>query len=150
MSLFYHVLEAVAGEVDSVLAGHGVPVLLRRRNVWVNGDPLPVCIVSPADEERLAEMDFTGGTTWVYPVNVNLVYPDDRDNSLDLDAEVYLDVREAIRDQLFFPLLAGVAEVWDVDISATRPFTLPDQRGTASSSGYIFKFKAKQERRMAP
>lgn len=150
MSLFYQVIEGVASEVGAVLADHGVPVVVRRRNVWLQGDPLPVCIISPADEEKLAEMDFTGGTTWVYPVNVNLVYPDDRDSSLDLDAEVYLDVREAIRDQVFFPLLAGVADVWDVDISATKPFTLPDQKGTASSTGYVFRFKAKQQRRMAP
>lgn len=149
MSVFYQVVEAVASEVQTAVSGFGTPVELRRRNVWVHGDPLPCVIVSPADTEEVADEDFTGQTTWVYPVNVNLVWPDDRVNDFQVEAQLYLNIREAIRDRLYYPLLTDVAQVWDVQILGTKPFTLPDQRGTYSSTGWIVKYKAKEMRRMA-
>lgn len=147
MSIFYDIIDAVATDVTSVLTPFNVPVSVRRRNVYLNDDPLPICIIAPDDEELLADMDFTGGTTWVYPVIVNLVYPDDRENNLALDAQTYLDIRQAIRDQLFYPLLNSVPEVWDVDIQGTKPFTLVDQKCTYSSTTWVVKYKAKETRR---
>lgn len=150
MSVFYQIVEAVAAEVTTAVTPYGTPVEVRRRNVWVNGDPLPLIVVSPGDTEEVADEDFTGQSTWVYPVNVNLVWADDRVNDFAVDAQLYLDIREAIRNELYFPLLDGVVEVWDVQILGTRPFTLPDQKGTYSSTGWMVKYKSKEMRRMAP
>jgi len=150
VSVFYQIVEAVASEVGTAVSDFGTPTLIRRRNVWVDGDPLPVILVSPGDTEEVADEDFTGETSWIYPVNVNMVWPDDRNNGFEVDAQLYLDIREAIRNRLYYPLLADVAEVWDVQILGTSPFTLPDQRGTYSSTGWMVKYKAKEQRRMAP
>lgn len=137
----------MAQDIVNVLTPFGVPVEIRRRNVYLNDDPLPICIISPQDEEKLADMDFAHGTTWVYPVNVALIYPDNRENNLALDAQTYLDIRQAIRDRLFYPLLDDVADVWDVDIEGTKPFTTVDQKSTYSTTIWVVKFKAKETRR---
>lgn len=80
-------------------------------------------------------------------MNVNLIYPDNRENNLGLDAQLYLDIRQELRNYLYYPLMATVAEVWDVEIQGTKPFNLPDQKGTYSSSIWIMKYKAKEQRR---
>lgn len=147
MSIFYDIIDNVAKDIVNVLTPFGVPVEIRRRNVYLNDDPLPICIISPQDEEKLADMDFAHGTTWVYPVNVALIYPDNRNNNLALDAQLYLDIRQAIRDRLFYPLLDDVADVWDVDIEGTKPFTTVDQKSTYSTTIWVVKFKAKETRR---
>lgn len=147
MSIFYDIIANVAQDLVTVLTPYGVPVEIRRRNVYLQNDPLPICIISPQDEELLNEMDFVGGTTWAYPVSVNLIYPDNRNNNLALDAQLYLDIRQAVRDQLFYPLLTNVPEVWDVDLEGTKPFTLQDQSGTYSTTTWIMKYKAKETRR---
>jgi hypothetical protein len=147
LSIFYDIIENVAADITSVLTPYNVPVLIRRRNVYVNGDPLPCCIISPNDEEQIREEDFTNQTTWIYPINVNLVYPDDRNNDLALDAQIYLDIRQEIRDKLYYPLLNDVPEVWDVFIEGTKPFNLPDQKGTYSSTVWVVSYKAKEQRR---
>lgn len=147
MSIFYDIIQQVASDVTGILTPYGVPVIVRRRNVYVNGDPLPCCIISPEDEEQIREEDFTNQTTWLYPVNVNLVYPDNRNNDLALDAQLYLDIRQEIRNYIYYPLMANVPEVWDVEIQGTKPFNLPDQKGTYSSSIWIVKYKAKETRR---
>lgn len=148
MSIFYEIIDNVATDVNTVLTPFGVPVSIRRRNVYQQTiDPLPVCIVSPGDSEELRDMDFDKGTTWLYPVIINLIYPDNRNNDLAADAQEYLDIREAIRDQIFYPLLANVPEVWDVELDGTKPFTTVDQKSTYSSTQWIVKFKAKTDRR---
>jgi hypothetical protein len=148
VSVFYDCVNAVKNEVESVLTPLGVPVSVRRRNVYLNADPLPICIISPGETEEVRELDFTGGTTWLYPIIVNLVYPDDRNNDLALDAQEYLDIREAIRNKLYFPLLNGVEEVWDVELVGTKPFTLVDQKSTYSSTLWLVSYKSKEQRRM--
>jgi hypothetical protein len=147
LSIYYDIIENVAEDVNNVLIPYGVPVEIRRRNVYLNGDSLPICIISPEDEEQLADMDFDHGTTWVYPINVALIYPDNRENNLALDAQLYLDIRQSIRDRLFYPLLNYVPEVWDVDLEGTKPFTTVDQKSTYSTTIWVVKYKAKETRR---
>lgn len=156
MSIFYDILKAVKDGLTTELAPYSVPVVLRRRSVWTQGDSLPIVIVSPQDEEIIEEQDFMAGTTWQYPVNVNMVWPDNRQNDLELDAQEYLDVRQTIRYWLYYPLLAGVPTVYDCDMGGnitssgnygTQPFELVDQKGTYSSTIWIPKYKSREERR---
>jgi hypothetical protein len=146
MSYYYDIVKSVYDDLFTNLSSYGVPFILRRRPVYRQGDPLPCVIVSVGDEEKLAQMDFDRGTTWVYPVIVNLIYPDDRNVNLELETQEYLDFREAIRDRLFVPIM-GVYTVWDVNIEGTKPFMLADQKSTYSSTIWTLKYSSKEQRR---
>lgn len=164
MSVFYQILDAVKTGLATELAPYGVPVVLKRRAVWTQTDSLPVVIVAPHGDETIAEQDWTnavgndaGGTTWVYPVCVNMIYPDDRHNDLELEAQEYLDIRQTIRYWLYYPLLTGVPTVFDCDMGGnvtsfgeygTKPFELADQKSTFSSTIWIPKYKSREERRV--
>lgn len=156
MSIYYQILKAVKDGLTTELAPYNVPVVLRRRSVWTQGDSLPIVIVSPQDEEIIKEQDFMQGTTWQYPVNVNMIWPDNRNNDLEAEAQEYLDIRQTIRYWLYYPLLTGVSTVWDCDMGGnytssgeygTDPFKLVDQKGTYSSTIWIPKYKSREERR---
>lgn len=156
MSIYYDILNAVKDGLTTVLTPYAVPVVLRRRAVWTQTDSLPLVIVSPNDEEIIEEQDFMAGTTWQYPVNINMIWPDDRHNDLGLDAQEYLDIRQAIRYWVYYPLLTGVPTVWDADFGGnytssgeygTKPFMLVDQKSTFSSTTWIIKYKSREERR---
>lgn len=156
MSIYYDILKAVKDGLETELTPYGVPVVLRRRQVWTQTDTLPIVIVSPQDEEIIEEQDFMAGTTWQYPVSVNMIWPDNRHNDLELDAQEYLDVRQTIRYWLYYPLLPSVPTVWDVDmggnttssgIYGTKPFELADQKSTYSSTIWIAKYKSREDRR---
>lgn len=147
MSLFYDVLNEVASNMSTVLTPYNVPVSLRRRNIYLNGDPTPICIVSPGDTEVVDSLDFLNEVVFVYPIFINLIYPDDRDNDLALDAQLYLDIRESIRYEIYYPLLAQVSDVWDIEINGTKPFTLVDQKSTYSSTIWTARYKSLEPRR---
>lgn len=156
MSIYYNILKAVKDGLEPVLAEFSVPIVLRRRDVWTQQDTLPIVVVSPQNEEIIEEQDFMDGTTWQYPVSVNMIWPDNRHNDLELDAQEYLDVRQAIRYWLYYPLLPSVPSVWDVDMGGnttssgqygTKPFELVDQKSTYSSTIWIAKYKSREDRR---
>lgn len=147
MSIFYDILSAVKDDIETVLIPYGVPISLRRRNIYLQDDPLPIVVVAPGDTEYVDSLDFDSEVTWVYPIIINMIYPDNRNSDLALDAQEYLDIREAIRNRIYYPLLAGVPEVWDVDENGTKPFTLVDQKSTYSSTQWIAKYKSLEPRR---
>ena len=147
MSIFYDILSAVKTDIESVLTPYGVPISLRRRNIYLQDDPLPIVVISPGDTEYVDSLDFASEVTWVYPVIINMIYPDNRHSDLALDAQLYLDIREAIRNRIYYPLLQGVPEVWDVDENGTKPFTIVDQKSTYSSTQWIAKYKSLEPRR---
>lgn len=156
MSIYYDILKAVKDGLVPVLAPYNVPVVLRRRAVFTQTDSLPIVIVAPNDEEIIEEQDFMAGTTWQYPVTVNMIWPDNRHNDLEIEAQEYLDIRQAIRYQIYYPFLPSVPTVFDVDmggnttssgIYGTKPFELADQKSTYSSTIWIAKYKSREDRR---
>lgn len=147
MSVWYNILENLAAQIETVLQPYNVPVVVRRRDVYLNNDALPICIIAPGDSEKLDSLDFADEATWEYPVIINLVYPDNRTNDVAADAQEYLDIRQAIRDQIYFALLEGVESVWDNNIDGTKPFAIIDQKSTYSTTKWITHYKSLEPRR---
>lgn len=148
MSVWYDIIDDLASELTTVLTPYDVPVVIRRRDVYLNDDPLPICIISPGDSESVESLDFAGEVTWEYPVIVNLVYPDNRQNDLSQDAQDYLDIRQEIRYQLYFyNPIPNVETVWDTNMDGTKPFSLVEQRATYSTTKWEPKFRSLEPRR---
>jgi len=163
MSKFYDILKATRDNLATYVASFGVPVVLRRRAVWTQTDSLPLIVVAPGDTEVVAGLDFDDSIYWQYPIIINMIYPDDRHNDLELDAQEYLDLREAIRYWIYFQLIPQVPDVWDVDTitqssglistkasQGTVPFALADQKSTFSSTIWVVKYKTRENRRSGP
>jgi hypothetical protein len=147
LSYWYDIIANVKADLDSALTTLSVPTVIKRRNTYVGTDPLPVVIISPGDKEVVKSTDFNLGTTVIYPVTVNLIYPDDRINDLAADAQAYLDIRQAIRQRLYYPLLINVNTVYDVNGEATKPFTLYDQKSTYSTTQWTCTYQNLEQRR---
>lgn len=161
MSTFYDILKATKDNLAAYIADYNVPVVLRRRAVWTQTDPLPVIVVAPGDTEVIKGLDFMNSVFWQYPIYINMIYPDNRHNDLELDAQEYLNLREAIRYWIYFQLIPQVPDVWDVDTNpatlfnnqspnGTVPFDLVDQKSTFSSTLWVVKYKTREERRNGP
>lgn len=155
-SVYYEILKAVKDGLTTELTPYNVPVVLRRRSVWTQTDTLPIVIVSPQDEELLKEQDMMDGSTWQYPISINMIWPDNRQNDLEAEAQEYLDIRQTIRYWVYYPLLPTVPTVWNSDFGSnytssgeygTKPFELVDQKSTYSSTIWIIKYKSREDRR---
>lgn len=161
MSEFYDILKATKDNLAAYIADSGVPVVLRRRAIWTQTDPLPIIVVAPFDTEVIKGMDFLDSVYWEYPIAINMIYPDNRHQDLELDAQEYLDLRQRIRYFVFYQLIAEVPDVWDVDTSprttfhnttpqGTKPFNLEDAKATYSSTIWLVKYKTRELRRNGP
>lgn len=151
MSVFFDILTGVKQELISVLQPFNIDVVIKRNAVWQDGDNLPLCVVSAKDEEELEEqymsmLENGANTSWAYPVCITLFYPNNMEQNMELDAQLYLQVREDIRNALFKTSVSGVSSVWDVKISGTKPFELIDQKCTYSTYEWVVKYKSLEER----
>ena len=100
----------ILGAVKSALATAGVPVVVRKRAVFLEGDKLPLIVVSPGRETVSIET-FGGIVNYDYAVNVTMVQAGNRIHEPDVVA--WLDLRENVRNALYRVTLAGVANVFD-------------------------------------
>lgn len=113
-STYWRILSALGTRVGTV-ATAPVPQL-RQKLLALQGDTYPLLIVAPgANGEKYQGGTFGGGAFWAYPVTVAYVTAGNRTVATGLQA--YLNLREAIRDVLFQPTLAGVASLVGVDIN---------------------------------
>lgn len=119
-NLYYSILQAVQTAVSGLRLTFGenpAPVFLRKLphvNEELPTDSVPCICVCPDDREEVQYKTF-GANVWVwYPVQVVIVGPGNQDTTANLDT--WLSWRAQIRDIFQKPPLAGVSEVWDVEI----------------------------------
>lgn len=108
------VFSAIVGEVKSRLQTLGVPIVVRKRAILLEGDRLPLLIVSPAQEAVNLEA-FNGVVCYDYAVNVTLINAGNR--VYEPDVYSWLDLRERIRNELYQVTLSGAVSVFDTMIS---------------------------------
>jgi hypothetical protein len=114
VSAYFAILDAIKRTLDGV---PGMPPVTVREVPWVLATdfPLPAVLVCPLAEagEAVGRVCFGGAVRWHYPVLVLLLHASARPSAA---LPGRLQLRQDIRDALFEPTLAGVAEVYDVAI----------------------------------
>lgn len=110
-------------------------------------DPTPHVIIWPGEgAERLDDLQFgqAGGPArawWVYPVMVVMITSGNR--IVETGFSAYMDVREAVRNILFRPMLGGIAQVFDCDIAPKDVFDLTAfVKGNYDVTGWEMYYKS--------
>jgi len=138
------ILTAVRNEVAALaLAGLAAANVKVRKLPTVREeiDTLPCVLVAPAEEpERVEPLSFDPPALWrvVYAVDVVIVAADNADFSTNLDT--YLRWREQVRRALATPRLAGVPQVFDVDVETLAPLDRGRLPELYAFSGLSFRF----------
>ena len=142
MSQYLSILEAVQLRVAAVSGG--VPVVIRRRPQQLNVDTLPVIVVAPAPDGESIELEtFNRHVTWAYPVYVVIFAKGNRELSIAADD---FDLREAVRNEIYQPLLAGAATVYDIDLTLSGPFSLRGPENTTETDAFQVIYKSSETR----
>jgi hypothetical protein len=144
MSVLYKILTALKDWVEEV--DPGVPVVIRKKAIWLEGDKPPLVIIAPGPKgEKIRSQQFNKGVWWNYPV----VMIDVRaaNYQVQTDLEAYYDRREAIRNTLFQPILPGVVEAFDVALDPAEATELAAFLGTNYDvSGWSVIYTSAEER----
>jgi len=142
MSQYLAILEAVQLRVAAVSGG--VPVVIRRRPQQLNVDTLPVIVVAPGPEGESIELETFGrGVTWAYPVYVVVFVKGNRELSIASDD---FDLREAVRNEIYQPLLSGAGAVYDIDLTLSGPFNLRNTENTTETDAFHVIYKSSETR----
>ena len=142
MSQYLTILEAVQARVASAAAG--VPVQIRRRPVMLSSDTLPLIVVAPSPDGESIELEtFSRGVTWSYPVYVVVFSKGNRELAIAPDD---FDLREAVRNQIYQPLLSGASSVYDIDLTLSGPFNLRSQENTVETDAFQVIYKSSETR----
>lgn len=142
MSIYYDILQAVQARVAA--AAPTVPVLVRRRPSMMAGDALPVIVVAPAKAGESIELEaFNRHVTWAYPVNVVIFSRGNRELSIAPDD---MDLREAVRNAIYQPILSGAGTTYDIDLQLSGPFGLASQENTTEVDAFEVIYKSSETR----
>lgn len=102
--------EALIESISSSITGtNTAAVRVRKRPVYLQGDPLPLIVVSPRTE-AIDDYQFDNAAWLTYPVIVAVIQ---QGNFLYESLSYQLEAREAIRKKLSATVLSGAAEVFD-------------------------------------
>lgn len=101
MSRFWDILYAVRDRLATI---QGVTLAVRKRAILLEGDPLPMVIVSPGTDTVQQEM-FGGIILYNYTVNVTLVQSGNR--IFEQDTNDWLQLRELVRNTAYRDTLPG-------------------------------------------
>jgi len=110
MGVFSTILAAVKARLEPL----GTPVVVRKRAILLEGDRLPLIIVSPSQETVNLEA-FAGIVAYDYAVNVTLINAGNR--IYEPDVYQWLDLRERVRNELYQVTLSGAVSVFDTMMS---------------------------------
>jgi|688.fasta_scaffold324685_2 hypothetical protein len=139
-SYYYDILQGVVNVLTPVVGG--IPINVRKRPVYLTGDPLPSIVVSP--DETSAEFveyeAFCQQTTYMYPVIVSVFEVGNRIQSIDVNNTLLL--RQNIRDTLYQPTLTGALSVYDVSISPAGPYIQVEQRSNYDVMMFKVSYKS--------
>lgn len=101
MSRFWDILYSVKDRLAGV---PGVNVAVRKRAILLEGDPLPMVIVSPGTD-TVQQETFGGIILFNYSVNVTLLQAGNR--VFEQDVKDWLDLREKVRNTAYRDTLPG-------------------------------------------
>lgn len=107
------IYSGILGSVKQALSSIGLPVVIRKRAILLEGDSLPLLIVSPSQESINLEA-FSGIACYDYGVNITLISAGNR--VYEPDVYTWLDLRENVRNQLYKVTLSGAVSVFDTMI----------------------------------
>jgi hypothetical protein len=142
VSQYLTILEAVQTRVAGVSGG--VPVVIRRRPQLLNVDTLPCIVVAPAPDGESVELEaFNRHVTWAYPVYVVVFSKGNRELTIAPDD---FDLREAVRNEIYQPLLSGAGTVYDIDLTLSGPFNLRSTENTTETDAFKVIYKSSETR----
>lgn len=149
MSIYEDILNTLATRVSQALVAAsftGIPVNVRKRPIYLEGDKLPSIVVAPdLDGEQIEFETFTCmKTTYIYPCVVSMFLASNRQQSENLG--LYLDYRETIRNAIYKPELGGVLTVYDVILNTGGPFIQVEQRSNYELTTFRIAFKSDETR----
>ena len=148
MNTYYQMCIAVRDKLAVELLGFNLPITVKRRLIIQQTDSLPEILISPADTERVEMMDMCLDATYVYPIVISLCWPENRNYSWDADAELYLDISEAIRNQIMNPnFVRGPMQMaWNTKFIGVKPFNVVDQKSTYSIKQWTVEIYNNEDR----
>lgn len=119
-SRYFDILQAVRARAREV-SGEIVPII-RKRPMLLATDTIPAIIISPGPGAESIRLETFGKLVeYRYPVTVTLVAAGDRVTEVDVQGA--LELRERLRQQMFQPLLDGLAEVHDTEMDLDPPYS---------------------------
>lgn len=141
MSNYYNLLTAVQESIEVVFSN----VVLRRMLMKLESDSLPMVIVSPGKEgEKILSNQFCNNVIYVYPVTIAYVEAFNRNMTTGLDT--YLEIREAIRNQLNQVRLNNTS-VYDTDFNPRAATEFAAALGSNYQvTGWQMQYKISEER----
>lgn len=132
-STYFNILEAVKQRVISV--SNEITPVIRKRPILLATDTIPAIIISPGPGAETVGLEAFGQIVeYLYPVTITVVAASDRVT----EVEVYgaLELREAIRQAMYQPKLAGVTSVVNTTIDLDPPYS------TAAGPGTVYDVTA--------
>jgi len=140
MGTFSTILAAAKARLESL----GVPVAVRKRAILLEGDRLPLLIVSPAQETVNLEA-FAGTVCYDYSVNVTLINAGNR--IYEPDVYQWLDLRERVRNELYQVTLSGAVSVFDTIISLNPALeVVSGSTGNYDVAGILITYRSYESR----
>lgn len=107
----------IAQAVAAVISNMDTPptVTVRKELIRLDGDTLPLCIVSEEGEQRDGKRQFGAGGNREYDIRVTYLRSGKMQSETNLDSapDMIERIKQTFRENV---TLAGVPEVWDSDI----------------------------------
>ena len=101
MSIFWDILYSVKDRLNAI---PGITLAVRKRAILLEGDQLPMVIVSPGVDTIQQEM-FGGVILYNYTINVTLIQAGNR--VFESDVKDWLQLRQLVRDSAYRDTLPG-------------------------------------------
>ena len=142
MGIFSLILTGLKQELAKV--DKGPPVVIRKRAILLEGDKLPLTIVSPGQESVGLET-FNNVVEYQYKVNVTVVQAGNR--IFEENVFEWLDLREKIRGELYKVSLIGANTVLDTIIDCSPALEMVS--GAVSNydvTGFTMTYKSIESR----
>jgi len=138
------VFATIIAEAKNRLQALGIPVVVRKRAILLEGDRLPLLIVSPAQEAVNLEA-FSGVVCYDYGVNVTLINAGNR--VYEPDVYTWLDLRERVRNELYQVTLSGAVSVFDTMIVLSPALeVVSGTTGNYDVAGMIVTYRSMESR----
>lgn len=116
MSYEVDVRTSVASVTSGISGLESIGVKIRKRPFFSkeHGDTFPLIVISSLPE-KIAKLHMPNGIWWDYPILVTLIQENGATLGSLTEYNWQSNTRQAIRDALYQPSLAGVTSVFDVD-----------------------------------
>lgn len=143
-AIYYDILQALKTEITPVVGG--IPITIRKRPVFLTGDPLPSIVICPDDTvgEAVDFEAFCLQTTYFYPVIVTLFEVGNRNQEVEVVNTLYL--RQEIRNAIYRPSLTGVNSVYDIAMDTGASYIQVEQRSNYDLTNFRVRYRSLETR----